>query len=374
MLRAGGLVAFPTETVYGLGANALDAAAVRRIFQAKGRPAEDPVIVHVLGLADLEVPAAGRTGGTGETGGAREIDGIGAARGDRLHLVAALTPVARRLAAAFWPGPLTLIFRRGPDVPDIVTAGRDSVAVRAPSHPVARALLAAAAVPIAAPSANPFGRTSPTTAAHVAADLGAGVDLILDGGPSEVGVESTIVDARTEPPVVLRPGGVALEALRAVVPGIQVASARGSSGPQLAPGQLQRHYAPRARLTLVRSSDEIVETLETVKAIEVNADGAVVAALQHLARAAIADGRRVGILVAEEDLPALADLPPGVVVLAAGPRSDLAVVARHLFGTLRAFDEAGVEVILARDFGTHGLGLAIRDRLQRAAEGRVVVI
>jgi len=381
VLRAGGLVAFPTETVYGLGADAFDAAAVARVFAAKGRPADDPIIVHVSGIDDL----AG--------------------------IAASIPPVAVRLAAAFWPGPLTIVVPRGPRVPDVVTAGLDSVAVRAPSHPVARALLAAAGTPIAAPSANPFGRTSPTTAAHVLADLGDRIDVVLDGGPAPVGVESTVVDCRADPPRVLRPGGVTLEALRRVVPGIlsgnsetaQGGEAAAGASPSLArsPGMTPRHYAPRAPLVLVEGPDDDV-----------------LAALDRAARVLATSGFHVGILAADEDLVALAGTggsvviggspgaggsagtrgpadiggsagaaervdegamassggpaPGNIHVRALGPLTDAAAVARRLFGALRELDAGGVTVILARDFGAGGLGLAVRDRLTRAAEGRVV--
>ncbi len=359
VLRRGGLVAFPTETVYGLGADALDPAAVARIFAAKGRPAHDPLIVHVL-------------------------DAAGAAQ-----VAAILPPAAVRLAAAFWPGPLTLVVPRGRAVPDAVSAGLDSVAVRAPAHPVARALIAAAGVPIAAPSANRFGHTSPTTAGHVMADLAGRVDLVLDGGPADIGVESTVVDCLVDPPAVLRPGGVTLEALREVIPAIRssapelraaameaaAADAGGGEAPSgaetpplRAPGLLARHYAPRARLVLVRG-----------------ADADVVDALAAAAERLVAAGRTVGLLLAAEDAaprsaagapgrPETGPGRPGLVVRRAGPRADAPAVARALFASLRDLDGAGVDVILARDFGTAGLGLAIRDRLTRAAEGRVVAV
>lgn len=335
-LRAGELVAFPTETVYGLGADAANPRAVARIFAAKGRPASDPLIVHVLGLADLE-------------GWAAEVPAV-----------------ACRLAEAFWPGPLTLVLPRGPRVPDIVAAGLDSVALRAPSHPVARALLAATGGPIAAPSANPFGRTSPTTAAHVLADLGGRIDLLLDGGPARLGLESTVVDCRTLPPRVLRPGGVTLEALRERVPGIlapgQDAPDPPDSGgpdaeaPPRSPGLLARHYAPRARLILVQGPPEAQRE-----------------ALAAGGEALLRRGLALGLLVAEEDGAVLATALPGAQVLTLGPRAADEVLAAGLFAALRALDALGVAIILAADFGEAGLALAIRDRLQRAAEGRLVL-
>ncbi len=326
-LRAGQLVAFPTETVYGLGANALDAAAVQGLFTAKGRPAADPIIVHVLGVGDLAAVAI------------------------------EVSPLARQLAAAFWPGPLTLVLPRGSAVPDAVTAGLDSVAVRAPSHPVARALLAAAGVPVAAPSANRFGHTSPTTAQHVLDDLGDVVDVVLDGGSTPVGVESTVLDVRVHPPRVLRPGGVTLEALRRIVPGVTLGRAGGEQGPQRAPGQLSRHYATRATLVLVLGAPE-----------------AVPAALAAAAGELTAAGRRVGLLVAEEDLVPIAAAATGAIVRSLASLHDLAAAAQGLFATLRALDDEEVDVILARDWGDTGLALALRDRLTRAAEGRAVVV
>lgn len=328
-IRAGQLVAFPTETVYGLGANALDVTAVQRLFAAKGRPPEDPVIVHVLGVGDLGA------------------------------LVAALPPWAHTLAESFWPGPLTIVLPRAAVVPDAVTAGLDSVAVRAPSHPVARALLALAGVPIAAPSANRFGHTSPTTARHVLDDLGDAVDLVLDGGPTPVGVESTVLDARAHPPRLLRPGGVTLEALRRIEPGLVVAasSSPALAGPQRSPGQLARHYAPRARLVLLQGPAVAVPP-----------------ALSAAARTLVDGGRTVGLLVAEEDLPGLSAVAGEVEIVVLGPLGADDEVARRLFAALRTVDEAGVDVILARDWGAAGLALAIRDRLARAAEGLVVAL
>ncbi|MCS7072736.1 MAG: L-threonylcarbamoyladenylate synthase, partial [Anaerolinea sp.] len=227
VIRAGGLVAFPTETVYGLGADATRADAAARIFAAKGRPASDPLIVHLAEVAAIEQVA---------------VD---------------VPPLALELAARFWPGPLTLVLRRSARIPDIVTAGAETVAVRMPAHPVARALIAAAAVPVAAPSANTFSRPSATTAAHVLADLGGRIDLILDSGPTPIGVESTIVDLLADPPAILRPGGVPLEALRALIPAITLRPRYldMDTGAASAPGQMIKHYSPRAPVRLYTGSD-----------------------------------------------------------------------------------------------------------------------
>ena len=387
MLRSGGLVAFPTETVYGLGADALSRPAVERVFAVKGRPRSDPLIVHVGGMADLA-------------------------------LVAESVPaVATALAEAFWPGPLTLVVPRGRRVPPLVTAGLDSVAVRAPSHPVARALIAALGRPVAAPSANRFGRVSPTSAAHVMADLGSTVDLILDGGPCPVGVESTVVDCTATPPRVLRPGGVPLEAMAAwsVVAGVDAPElrtagpARGMPGPSSgtvrglpSPGLLPRHYAPRARLVLVAAASKPAAPADEVEGghvtgrhtdggvpgapgtgdpsagperserLRVPELGGVAAVLSLAAELLTRRGLTVGLLVADEDLGDTRRAATAAVVRSLGPLAETGEVARRLYAELRAVDEIGADVILARDFGSTGLAAAVRDRLTRAAEGRVV--
>jgi L-threonylcarbamoyladenylate synthase len=349
-LREGALVAFPTETVYGLGANALDPEAVARIFEVKGRPVTDPLIVHLLGMED-----AG-------------------------PLVTRIPASARRLAEAFWPGPLTLILPSTPSIPSVVTAGLDSVALRAPSHEVARALLALAKVPVAAPSANPFGRTSPTTAAHVLADLDGKVDFVVDGGPAELGVESTVVDCRGDRPKVLRPGGVSIEALRGVVGEVELpadVSALGnakvrtaSAGSptsedldpgakaQRSPGMLLRHYAPMARVVLLIGEDQ----------------DATASAMALAERSLLDQGRSVALLLATEDLARLDPdaNPDRTIRRVLADRGDATQAASVLFASLREADEAGAELIIARDFGTRGLGLAVRDRLWRAAEGRAL--
>lgn len=328
-LRAGGLVVLPTETVYGLGADALNPAAVAAVFAAKGRPFSDPLIVHVNAVASLDA------------------------------IVRDVPPMARLLASHFWPGPLTLILPKRAEVPDSVTAGLPTVAVRIPAHPVARAVIAAAGVPVAAPSANLFSRPSPTQAAHVLSDLDGRVDIVLDAGPTEVGVESTVVDLTVEPPIVRRPGGVTFEALRAVVPNVQLLTRHGDDGEaQVSPGQLLRHYAPEAHMTVVDGPPDRVR--------------------QHVAAESVARlraGIRVGILAPEEDIAVLREslVPAEAVVLQAyGARRDLAQAARDLFDAVRSLDASGVEEIFAIAPEPSGLGLAIHDRLTRAAEGRVV--
>lgn len=316
LLRAGGLVAFPTETVYGLGANALDDAAVQRIFAAKERDPDDPLIVHIA-----------------------DADAVGTVARD-------VPPLARQLTDAFWPGGLTLVLPRAEGVAPAVSAGRDTVAVRMPSHPVALELIATAGVPVAAPSANRFMRTSATTAAHVLDDLGGRIDMVLDAGPATAGIESTVVAVEGEAVTLLRPGAVTVERLEEVLGRPVARRERESSGPS-SPGMLERHYAPRARL--VYRPDATVEELVT------------------MAREAAASGARLGMLLAEGDAPGIED--EGIVVERPGPQGDLEQVARGLFAALRSLDAAGVEVIYARGFSREGAGLAIDDRLRRASAG-----
>jgi len=321
LLRRGGLVAFPTETVYGLGGNALDAQAVRRIFEAKGRPANDPLIVHIPGIEMLP------------------------------RVVAEVPPLVEKLARRFWPGPLTLILPRGSTVPPEVTAGLNTVAVRVPAHPVALALLREAGVPVAAPSANRFGGVSPTTAEHVWHDLAGRVECILDGGPTTIGVESTVLDLSHQPPCILRPGGTPREALEDILGPVSVWEKPVASGPLASPGMLEKHYAPRAALILVQGEDEVVLRRAVVSLVH-----------QHQAQ-----GRRVGVLVADEDAPFVEGEAQPNLLLALGPLGDLAQVARNLYAALRMMDAQGMDMIIVRDFGSQGLGLAIRDRLRRAA-------
>jgi L-threonylcarbamoyladenylate synthase len=314
-IRNGGLVAFPTETVYGLGANALDVNAVGRIFTAKGRPTADPLIVHLSGLDQLT------------------------------RVVRSVSPAAQKLAETFWPGPLTLILPKQPAIPDLVTSGLDSVAARVPNHPVALALIRAAGVPIAAPSANRFGHTSPTTARHVLHDLDGRIEIILDGGPATIGVESTVLDVSTTPPRILRPGGVTREMLESLIGPVTVLDQRKKPEQGLpSPGLLEKHYAPRAEMVLFTGD---------------NARGALVAYLTEQKAA----GRKVGALAMDEDAETLENA--GAVVYRLGP--NLNSIARHIFAGMRWLDGQHVDVIVCRDFGADGLGLAIRDRLSRAA-------
>ena len=331
LIRSGGVVVFPTETVYGLGADALQPRAVERIFVAKGRPLSDPLIVHI---ADERTLAG---------------------------LVAGIPVQVHKLARAFWPGPLTLILPRRPLVPPLVTAGLNTVAVRMPRHPVALALIRAAGTPVAAPSANRFMHVSPTTAQHALADLHGRVPLILDSGPCEVGVESTVLDLCSTVPTILRPGGVSLEELRAVLPDVRLPlqeknnmqhDDNASFEGQRAPGQLLTHYAPAVPLLLFEGT---VEEMHAAMLAEV--------------RRRCERRERVGVLVADEDVATFQD--SGALVHALGSAAVPGQVAAALFAGLRALETAGVEVILCRGFDEYGLGLAIRDRLSRAAAGKV---
>jgi len=318
VLRRGGLVAFPTETVYGLGADATDDAAVRRVFEVKGRPPGHPLIVHL--------------------GSAGQLD----------DWARDLSPDARALAAAFWPGPLTLLVRRSARVSDAVTGGRDLVGIRVPAHPVAHELLARFGGGVAAPSANRFGAVSPTTAEHVRADLGDDVDLVLDGGPSEVGIESTIVDCSVEPPEIVRPGAVTAEAIEHAI-GRAPASWIGGRA-VAAPGTLEAHYAPRAEVRLVESSPD--------------RDGDVERAVVVAVREAAADGASVAVLAPRP----LAGLPPEAIELA--PAGDDESYAHVLYDRLRDADGRGATVLVVVPPAGDGIGRAVRDRLRRAATPR----
>ena len=303
VIRNGGLVAFPTETVYGLGCDALNPEAVVRLFEAKRRPFFDPLIVHIATRASLD------------------------------HLVATIGFDDHRLMDAFWPGPLTLVLPKSERVPDLVTAGLSTVAIRMPAHPVARALIREAGVPIAAPSANPFGYVSPTTAEHVREMLDDSIDLILDGGPCPIGVESTIISMAGAQPGLLRPGGLPLPDIEAVVG--PVARRGGSDQRPPAPGRLARHYATRTPLTVL-----------------------------PVRRARLLGlGERAGLLAMSSPV----DLDGYAVVEVLSPSGDLREVAQGLFAALRKLDGLGLDRLYAEPCDEQGLGLAIMDRLRRCA-------
>ena len=327
-LREGGLVAFPTETVYGLGANALNSLAVKDIFTAKGRPQDNPLIVHISQTEAI-------------TEYTKEIPSV-----------------TKQLAERFWPGPLTLVLKSSNIFPTEVTGGLDTVAFRVPAHPVALALIKAAGLPVAAPSANLSGRPSPTTAGHVMEDLCGRIDLVLDGGPAGVGVESTVLDLTGKNPVILRPGGVTRGELAKVLGRVDIDSSVNGAGAEKprSPGMKYLHYAPRAPLRLFESSN--TEELA----------GRILAEAAKLK----AQGLKVGILTYRDTAHLYAG--QGYDVVLAGSSHDPETVAAALYDSLRRFDLLGVDRILSQGITCEGVGLAVMNRLIRAAGGQVIKI
>ena len=328
IIRKGGLVAFPTETVYGLGADAFNPKAVLKLFKAKKRPLDNPPIVHVENIGDVH------------------------------RLAEQVPPKAERLMKEFWPGPLTLVFKRSETVPDVTVAGLDTIAVRMPQHPVALALIRESRCPIAAPSANLAGKPSPTSAEHVFDDLNGRIDAILDGGPTRIGVESTVLDLSVDPVLVLRPGGTSLEALRRVLGEVKlhpfvVAEKELAVEKSRSPGMKHRHYAPKAPLIVVEGS--IAAVMATVKS---------------LITSYWLQDKRVGVLATAETSWAYeAD-----VVKSLGSRRNMDGMAANLFRVLREFDEENVDVILAESVSTEGLGLAVMNRLRKASGYNIVKV
>lgn len=327
ILRDGGLVAFPTETVYGLGANALDEAAAKKIYAAKGRPSDNPLIAHISCLEELK------------------------------PLVAYIPETGRKLAEAYWPGPLTMVFPKSDIVPYGTTGGLDTVAVRMPSDPVANRLIRLAAVPVAAPSANTSGRPSPTTAQHVWQDMEGKIEMILDGGPVGIGVESTIVDVSGDVPTLLRPGAITMEMLRETVGRVEIdpaiqAPPSADLRPK-APGMKYRHYAPKASLTIVEGEQEKVT-----------------AKINELLKEGEAAGEKIGVIASTETA---ADYLGGIV-RTIGSRSDELSISRHLFGILRDFDTLQVDRIYSESFETPQMGQAIMNRLMKAAGHQVMEV
>ena len=328
LLRDGELVAFPTETVYGLGGDALDPDASRRIYAAKGRPSDNPLIVHIADTDALPV------------------------------LAEEIPQSAWELADRFWPGPLTIILRKKEIVPDATTGGLDTVAIRMPSDPVAAMLIRVSGVYIAAPSANASGRPSPTCAEHVYEDLKGRIPMILDGGSVPIGLESTIVDLTGETPLVLRPGFITIEQLREVLPTVEydpavVKRVKDETIVARAPGMRYRHYAPKGELTIFEGDLDRV-----------------VARVQKEAEAKLAEGYRVAVLASEETK----DRYHGLTVRSVGDREEEASVAAHLFGTLREFDRMGAEYIFGESFPEAGVGQAVMNRLMKAAGYRIVAV
>jgi L-threonylcarbamoyladenylate synthase len=326
LIRMGGIVAFPTETVYGLGADASNRTAVLALFEAKKRPLDNPPIVHV------ETPR------------------------DVIDLTTFVPSGAEELMEEFWPGPLTLIFKKSAKVPDVTVAGLDTIAIRMPRNEVALALIRDSGCPIAAPSANLAGKPSPTTAKHVFDDLDGRIDAILDGGPTKIGVESTVLDMTVNPPMILRPGGTSLEALRRVLGEVRLhsfvtAEMEVSLGETRSPGMKHRHYAPKARMVLVEGPLE-----------------SVIDRINGLLGDYKLKGNRVGVLATDET----AARYEADIVESLGSRFNIETIARNLFAALRKFDEANVSVIIAESVPAEGLGLAVMNRLRKASGYNIV--
>ncbi|MFH1798428.1 MAG: L-threonylcarbamoyladenylate synthase [Candidatus Omnitrophota bacterium] len=307
------LVAFPTETVYGLGANALDSKAVAGIFKAKDRPLDDPLIVHISEIKDL------------------------------YKITAEVPPEAEKLINRFWPGPLTIILKKSELIPEIVTTGLDTVAVRMPSNTIAKKFISIAGVPIAAPSANLFGRPSPTTARHVIDDLNGRIDIVLDGGSTEIGIESTVVEFDRGKIIILRPGGISLEELQLISGEVMLVS--DTEQTEKAPGKYPRHYSPKAEVVLMEDNSFQKERVLS-KAREMSSQG-----------------RKVGIMVKQEH----ENEYKGFKVKVLGPENDARICAARLFSILREFDSEETEVIIVESIQEKGLGCAVMNRLRKAA-------
>jgi len=328
LIRKGGIVAFPTETVYGLGADALNPKAVMKVFKAKKRPPDNPIIVHIANKKDV-------------------------------HRLARDVPeTAEKLMARFWPGPLTLILKRSKLVPDITVVGLDTIAIRMPSNKVALALISESMTPISAPSANLAGKPSPTTAEHVINDLAGRIDAILDAGPTKIGVESTVIDMTVPIPQILRPGGTPYEKLKSVLGQVElhpiaVANRRVRVTRARSPGMKHKHYAPDAEMVVVEG--------------EFNK---VVGRIQELANLHMAEGKKVGILATDESLPKYS----ADIVKSLGSRENLTIIAKNLFKLLREFDKEKVDIIVAEGVAPQGLGLAVMNRLRRAANFNIIKV
>ena len=322
VIKEGGIVAFPTETVYGLGANALDEEAVKKIFEAKGRPQDNPLIIHV---ADKNLE----------------------------KYIEAIPESAKKMMDKFWPGPLTIILKKKDIIPNTTSANLNTVGVRMPSESIALKLIELSGVPIAAPSANISGRPSPTDVERCVEDLEGRVDFILGGHKSIVGVESTIVDCTVDPPMILRPGGITLEMLREIDSRIDIDKAILSKPTKdlkpKAPGMKYRHYAPKAKVTIISSNDDRNEK--------------VVEKINEMIQNYIEQGKKVGVLASKENSTLYKDSQ--VIIL--GSKNDLCTVAQNLFEALRSFDDKGVDVILSEAFEEKGLGIAVMNRLKKAA-------
>lgn len=322
IIERSGIVAFPTETVYGLGANGLDEEAVKKIYKAKGRPSDNPLILHIGEEKQLE------------------------------DLVEELPETALRCIEAFWPGPLTIILKRKKIVPDIITAGLETVAVRMPENPIARSLINLAKVPIAAPSANLSGRPSPTSGRHVMEDMLGKIDMIIDGGETGIGLESTVLDLSEDIPIILRPGGISYEDLKRLLPDLieDKANLEKDLVPK-SPGQKYRHYAPRAEMILF--TGDLENIVDTIK---------------EQTEKSILEFKKVGIMATEETKDKYID----GIVRSLGTRKDKNTIASSLFNTLREFDNLDVDIIFAEGVELDHIGLAIMNRMMKACGGKII--
>ncbi len=326
IIKSGGVVAFPTETVYGLGADGLNRRAVEKIFKAKGRPADNPLILHVSSKEQL-VP-----------------------------LVEAISDQASACIERFWPGALTILFKRSDLVPDIVTAGLDSVAIRMPDNEIALKLIEVSETPIAAPSANISGKPSPTSFNHVKEDMYGKIEMIIDGGSTGIGLESTVLDLSGDTPMILRPGGITIEQLREVLPDVVVDPAlldEDTKERPKSPGQKYRHYAPKSEMILFNGdSKRVVDEINRRKEKYVK------------------EGKRVGIMCTDETRK----LYKNAIVISLGSKYEEVTIAQNLFFTIRKFDELNVDIILAESVEMSNLGSAIMNRLKKAASGKIIEV
>lgn len=324
LIKSGEVVAFPTETVYGLGANGLDEVAVRKIYKAKGRPSDNPLILHIANLEDLYV------------------------------LVKEVPDIALKVMDKFWPGPLTIVFKKKDIVPDIISAGLDTVAIRMPENKIAKEIILKSGVPIAAPSANTSGRPSPTRAGHVIEDMKEKIPMIIDGGNTDVGLESTVIDLSSDTPMILRPGGISYEDLKELIPNlIEDKSILDEKFIPKSPGQKYRHYAPKSEMILFEGEiEDIVKEIKNKTEIYQS------------------QGKKVGIMGTEETK----DFYTEGVVLVVGSRDDKATISSNLFQTIRSFDNKNVDIILGEAIDLEGIGKAIMNRMMKAAGGKIVKV
>ena len=326
IIKSGGIVAFPTETVYGLGADGLNTRAVEKIFKAKGRPADNPLILHVSKREQVET------------------------------LVEEISDSASACIDKFWPGPLTILFKKSTSVPDIVSAGLDTVAIRMPDNEIAIKLIEVSGTPIAAPSANISGKPSPTSFRHVKEDMFGKIEMIIDGGKTGIGLESTVLDLSGQIPMILRPGGVTIEQLREVIPDVIIDPAIAgddSDDKPRSPGQKYRHYAPKSEMVLF------------------NGDSArVVAEINKRKDQYVKEGKRVGIMCTDETRK----LYKNAIVISLGSKYKEVTIAQNLFYTIRKFDELNVDIILAESVEMSNLGSAIMNRLKKAASGKIIEV